>query len=422
MVDVHTKHITEFDKSDSIIPHGEVSRQLYENIFGKRKFNLYGGRYQRENLTDIEEQEISNVARRLGMGHSSQVSAAQEEAKGVIRHIDIFGSKGLEEMKRPTLTTAAHNLQLAESYHAPVGFANNPARTIKSEGNEKYYSYDGSWEKGKMHGYGHYLYEDGGRYVGEFRDNWPHGEGSKAYKSHVIDKYAHKHPKENVQLLRDVFNLFDLNENGYIGIKEFALCMGVLNPKLSNDEVMKKAKEEVHNADINQDGKIDFREFLVQAPVTHDVSLIHESIKVLNGYLESLPEKVQEELRNADDDVVEEKEEEIELAKDTHSYRGFWSRGRFEGRGVQTTKSGHFYEGDFVFGRREGVGKIQYKSGMVYEGEMKNGKPHGRGRMESKLSGYIYEGDFVNGSIEGSGTIITPPPECRRVVRYNLVF
>ena len=35
LVDVHVKHITEFDKSDSIIPHGEVSKKLYTDIFGQ---------------------------------------------------------------------------------------------------------------------------------------------------------------------------------------------------------------------------------------------------------------------------------------------------------------------------------------------------------------------------------------------------
>ena len=79
---------------------------------------------------------------------------------------------------------------MAESFYAPVGFANNPAGVIKSEGNEKYYSYDGSWEKGQMHGYGHYLYEDGGRYIGEFVRNWPEGEGKKGYRSHVIGTYS----------------------------------------------------------------------------------------------------------------------------------------------------------------------------------------------------------------------------------------
>ena len=60
------KHITEFDKSESIIPHGEISKKLYLNITARREFNLYGGDFQREKMSDKEEQELAFVARRMG--------------------------------------------------------------------------------------------------------------------------------------------------------------------------------------------------------------------------------------------------------------------------------------------------------------------------------------------------------------------
>jgi len=326
----------------------------------------------------------------------------------------------------PPLTTQRHNLKEVEREWAPVGLANNPVggeANLKSEGNEKYYSYDGEWLKGKMHGYGKYLYDDGGTYVGEFQNNWPHGEGKKKYKSHVVDKYAHDHPKVNVMMLKDMFEMLDRSGDGFINQKEFALCMNLLNPKLSTEETLKKAKEEIDDADINRDGKIDFREFLVQAPVVHDTALISEAIKVLTEHLESAvgdeDEKDEEEDHKSEQsNKGEMKEEQEEHAVDTHTYEGMWKRGRFSGLGTQTTKSGHYYKGEFEFGNREGEGRIQYKSGLYYEGPMKAGKPHGRGVMESKLTGYRYEGDFVHGSIEGSGTLITPPPESKRIVRW----
>ena len=427
LVHAHVKHISEFDKSEAIIPHGEVSKRLYNDILGQRKFDLYGGRFKPDPLTDEEQQKVDNAARKMGLGYTQleEIKKQQEETVGVVRHIDVFGRQGLDEMKRPPLQTQAHNLQKVETVWAPVGLANNPSdggASFKSEGNEKYYSYDGEWLKGQMHGYGKYLYDDGGTYEGEFRRNWPHGEGTSRYKSHVVDKYAHKHPKVNVLMLKDMFNLLDRSGDGYINTREFSLCMGILNPKLSSEEAIKKAKEEIVDADINKDGKIDFREFLVQAPVLHDTTLISEAIKILTEHLESADEGKEEEeedeKKSEDSDKEEKMEEKEEVAVDTHVYQGMWKEGRFSGLGVQKTKSGHYYKGEFNFGKREGEGRIQYKSGLYYEGPMKGGKPHGRGVMESTLTGYRYEGDFVHGSIEGSGTLITPPPESKRVVRW----
>lgn len=429
LVHTHVKHITEFDKSEAIIPHGEVSKKLYQNIFDQRKFDLYGGRFNPDHLTDEEQQKVDNAARKMGIGYNQleEIKRQQEETVGVVRQIDLFGRQALDEMQRPSLTTLQHNLKEKEREWAPIGLANNPTggkANLKSEGNEKYYSYDGEWLKGKMHGYGKYLYEDGGTYVGEFLNNLPHGEGKKKYKSHVVDKYAHKHPKVNVLMLKEMFNMLDRSGDGFINQKEFALCMGILNPKLSSDEALRKAIEEINDADINRDGKIDFREFLVQAPVVHDTALISEAIKILTDHLESMNadkdegDEEDEEDKKSENSNKEIKEDQQELAVDTHEYEGMWKEGRFSGLGTQTTKSGHYYKGEFHLGNREGEGRIQYKSGLYYEGSMKGGKPHGRGVMESKLSGYRYEGDFVHGSIEGSGTLITPPPESKRIVRW----
>lgn len=37
--------------------------------------------------------------------------------------------------------------------------------------------YEGDWSDGKMHGYGKYLYADGGVYEGEWVDGKMHGRG-----------------------------------------------------------------------------------------------------------------------------------------------------------------------------------------------------------------------------------------------------
>ena len=107
-------------------------------------------------------------------------------------------------MKQPKITTALHRIGMKETYKPPVGFSADPAEVMNSEGNEKYFSYDGGWKNGKMHGWGVYLYDDGGSYQGDFANNWPHGEGTSKYMSYIVDKLAHKHPPEHVEVLKEV--------------------------------------------------------------------------------------------------------------------------------------------------------------------------------------------------------------------------
>ena len=190
--------------------------------------------------------------------------------------------------------------------------------------------------------------------------------------------------------------------------------MGILNPKLSSEEAI-KAKEEIADADINKDGKIDFHEFLASSVLHGGCVKPSRSLLIISSRLTR--EKKRKKMKKVRTRTRKRKRKKEEFAVDTHVYQGMWKEGRFQVLACKRQRVSH-YKGEFNFGKREGEGRIQYKSGLYYEGPMKGGKPHGRGVMESTLTGYRYEGDFVHGSIEGSGTLITPPPESKRVVRW----
>jgi hypothetical protein len=66
---------------------------------------------------------------------------------------DIF-QRVPEVPKALPLATAKWKIGNPEVYHAPVGFSRNPVNPVHSRGNEAYYSYDGGWKDGKMHGAG----------------------------------------------------------------------------------------------------------------------------------------------------------------------------------------------------------------------------------------------------------------------------
>ena len=61
--------------------------------------------------------------------------------------------------------------------NGPVGIAPEPGNILNSKGNQRYYSYDGEWKNGKMHGRGTYYFADGSKYTGGFLIGERHGHG-----------------------------------------------------------------------------------------------------------------------------------------------------------------------------------------------------------------------------------------------------
>ncbi|CAL8086378.1 unnamed protein product [Calicophoron daubneyi] len=64
--------------------------------------------------------------------------------------------------------------------------------------------------------------------------------------------------EEKVQHLRDLFNKFDKNNDGYINMQELRLITRHL--RMTNS--LEEAKELMGEADTNADGVIDFGEFV----------------------------------------------------------------------------------------------------------------------------------------------------------------
>ncbi len=182
-VSKHIQHIIDFDKSESVIPHGEVSKKIYDDIWDSRSFNLYGGQMKKVQFNADQLRSLKALAKDLDVKYTIQ----QKKVEGEVVIPDIFENI-TDKLENPALTTHKHTIGFADVYNAPVGLAKNPAvMPIRSEGNEVFFSYDGQWTKGKMHGYGTYLYDDGFTCTGEFRNNWQEGEATALYPNG--DKY-----------------------------------------------------------------------------------------------------------------------------------------------------------------------------------------------------------------------------------------
>ena len=170
------QHIVDFDKSESIVPHGEVSKRIYTDIFVQRDFDLYGRPMPKQLYNARKVEEMKMLARMLGVEYTRQ----QKKLEGDPNMPDIFEDI-TKNLVAPIISTAKWKIGHTELYNPPVGLASNPAQPFKSQGNEAYYAYDGEWKDGKMHGLGKYLHEDGCIYEGQLEFNWPHGLGFAVY-------------------------------------------------------------------------------------------------------------------------------------------------------------------------------------------------------------------------------------------------
>lgn len=180
------QHLIEFDKSEAIIPHGETSKKLYRSIADSRDFDLYGRKMSKQKMTANVETEMKLLAEKMGVEYTQNNVVSDN-----VNVVDIFGDQTVF-LKAPSLMTAKWRVGVEDTSHAPVGFSNNPTQPIRSQGNEQFYSWDGEWMNGKMHGWGTYLYEDKHTYKGQMQKNRYHGEGISLYPNdnHYSGQYV----------------------------------------------------------------------------------------------------------------------------------------------------------------------------------------------------------------------------------------
>ena len=172
--------IVDFDKSESVVPHGQSSKKLYNSIFTARDFDLYGRIIPKKQLSQLEIDAMARLAEEKGLEFTRQ----QEKVADAVKIPNIFDDI-TADLTNPILTTAKWKVGYEVPYNAPVGFARDPSNLFRSHGNEAYFAYDGEWSDGYMEGFGRYLYEDGGDCVGRFEKNWQNGECKATYPNGV---------------------------------------------------------------------------------------------------------------------------------------------------------------------------------------------------------------------------------------------
>ncbi|CAG9334560.1 unnamed protein product [Blepharisma stoltei] len=88
-------------------------------------------------------------------------------------------------------------------------------------------------------------------------------------------------------------------------------------------------------------------------------------------------------------------------------YSGNWEDNKKHGQGALDEQSSH-YEGCFENDLKCGYGEQTFKNGTWYKGNFVNGLYDGIGTLNNKQSNESYEGEFNCGSFDGKGTLIMP--------------
>eukprot|EP01035_Chromulina_nebulosa_P025975 gene25975-33959_t len=187
-IDSNIHLFTEIDESDHVVPDGEASKKVYEDLFHSRNFNLYGELKSSRILHPPRRYlELRALAAELGIYFTQSVDKKHadyllyEEAQSKKEVLDADMQEHLEASKIPKIVTEKWKIRMTKKYNAPVGFARNPGEIPESRGNEEFYSYDGDWRGGFMEGNGVYLFDDECKYEGEFKAGKPHGQGTTVY-------------------------------------------------------------------------------------------------------------------------------------------------------------------------------------------------------------------------------------------------
>ena len=216
-------------------------------------------------------------------------------------------------------------------------------------------------------GFGHYYFESGSKYIGEWKDGVQHGFGTTIwadsskyvgqYYEGEIDGYGTQYDA-NGQLIRKgkyVGNSFiaGSGESTEKGKCTFGNCgngFGILVVELESE--WKRGYEEVKN----------------------DFDSKYEGIWVY-------------EFKN-----------EIGFLEDKHgnTYVGQFKKDEYEGQGVATFANGDKYNGSFEDGAINGFGTMTYADGSKYVGEWSYNDKEGKGKEYDKHGKLIYSGEYYN--------------------------
>lgn len=166
----HLQYIEDFYGSEKM-PMGVVSQQNYQSIFRARSFDKYGKMISNK-MTEKERMLANLQATFTAQAEAATLGVESDDKEASTK------SHGIDELRTPTW-----KIGYKKAVYGPPGLAPPLPYILNSEGNERFYSYNGDWKDGDMEGGGTYRFADGLTYQGTFKDNKPSGMGKAVYSS-----------------------------------------------------------------------------------------------------------------------------------------------------------------------------------------------------------------------------------------------
>ena len=218
-----------------------------------------------------------------------------------------------------------------------------------------------------INGTGVYMYKDGSKYSGEFKNGKRDGFGNLKLSggTEIIG-----------QSKQDVFY-----GNGTIIYPEGDKYVG-----------------EIKNNKREGKGTYTFKNGLTSSGEWKDNKAVGKhTTSDTEGVAEKAIEKILDEKKSNNDNKIITK-----IDDDGNKYVGTFKDGMRHGKGKYTTPDGFIYVGEFKNNQFHGQGDNTVPNGIKYTGEFKDGIYDGKGTLTFPDGGK-YVGDFINGELNGKG-------------------
>ena len=228
--------------------------------------------------------------------------------------------------------------------------------------------------------FGNYSYNDGGEYIGEFKDDKRHGQGTFIFPSgnkYVGDWFANKREGQGILFYKggDKYE-GDFKNDKMSGQGVYTFSSGSKDVGMfGNDKLNGFAKRYDSDGNIDQEGifKDDIFQFAQKNKRLDCPS---------SGYFDNCFG--------------------TKVFDNGNKYVGDWRSNKRHGQGTQTWPNGGRYVGEWKEGKQNGQGIEAWPSGDKYVGEYKNNKRHGRG-THTWAEGGKYVGEWKDGLQSGEG-------------------
>ncbi len=222
--------------------------------------------------------------------------------------------------------------------------------------------------------YGTFVWDSGDKYVGEFKEGLPHGQGTHTFvnrEKYDTSEYGEKYEGE--------FQDLHFHGQGTLTFPDGSKWVGAWkNSQLNGYAVTYYADGSINQEGIFKDNKFLKAQTKPKAPHVWALPACPSSGYFHNCY-------------------------------GTHTwggglkYIGDWKNNKKNGQGTLTSGKGDKYVGDWKDDKYHGQGTVTFANGNSYVGEFKNGKKHGQGTY-TWASGNSYVGEYENGKRQGHGT------------------